>query len=77
MLLQELFQDPDLIRTLCTVFSFITLTICPAPMTPSFFTSAAAPTEGVLLNTRHCCLAAVRIACLDAAENIVYNVQSS
>jgi hypothetical protein len=47
------------------------LTIWPAPMTPSFFTSAAAPTEGVLLKARHGCLAALRIACLDAIENIL------
>lgn len=45
-------------------------TIWPAPITPSFFTSAAAPTEGVELKARHCCLAAHRAACLEATENI-------
>jgi hypothetical protein len=46
-------------------------------MTPSFFTSAAAPTEGVLLKVRHCCVAAQRTACLDAAENISSMVQKT
>jgi hypothetical protein len=39
-------------------------------------TSAAAPTEGVLLKARHCCLDALRIACLDTAENILIEVQT-
>jgi hypothetical protein len=39
-------------------------------MTPSFFTSAAAATEGVELNARHC-LAAPRAICLGVAENIL------
>ena len=45
-------------------------TICPAPITPSFLTSAAAPTEGVELKERHCREAAHLTACLDAEENI-------
>jgi hypothetical protein len=40
-------------------------------MTPSFLTSAAAPTEGVELKVRHCCLAAHRAACFDTVENIL------
>jgi hypothetical protein len=50
---------------------FESLTIWPAPMTPSFFTSAAAPTEGVELKARHCCFAAHRAACLDTVESIL------
>lgn len=46
-------------------------TIWPAPMTPSFLTSAAAPTVGVELKLRHCLLATLPIARLEAAENIL------
>jgi len=49
-------------------------------MTPSFFTSAAAPTEGVELKARHCCLSTHRAACFEAMENMVmmreYNYQT-
>jgi hypothetical protein len=46
-------------------------TIWPAPITPSFLTSAAAPTEGDELKARHCCLTAHRTACLEATENMM------
>jgi hypothetical protein len=45
-------------------------------MTPSFFTSAAAPTEGVELKARHCLLAARRATCRDSVENIVDVIQN-
>jgi hypothetical protein len=41
-------------------------------MTPSFLTSAAAPTKGVELKARHCCLVADRATCLEAAKNILF-----
>jgi hypothetical protein len=50
-----------------------TPTIWPAPMTPSFLTSAAALTEGVELKPRHCSLMEDRATCLEAAENILYS----
>jgi hypothetical protein len=45
-------------------------------MTPSFFTSAAAPMEGVELKARHCCLAALRATCRDTAVNMVKGFQN-
>lgn len=45
-------------------------TICPAPMTPSFLTSAAAFTFGVEVKVRHCCLAAHCSARRGAMESI-------
>jgi hypothetical protein len=51
-------------------------TICPAPITPSFFTSAAALIEAVPLKLRHCCFAKPRNACLEAAVNDIVNFSS-
>jgi hypothetical protein len=49
-------------------------TIWPAPMTPSFFTSAAAPTEGEELKLRHWRLATHLSACLEADEKDIVSL---